>query len=171
MPEKNQRHGLPVPGTGTRRSPSAPLISPGSVQSFTVWDVTFPTASVDLVAIAPSPPYHAATFTFAFPPAVGFPARGLLSRPRFAFPPAVPGRAPEWPAGRLTVHRSDRLGGGPDGEGGQDGEDAEPGHQADGQARRHGDALDHVGADLHGLVGRGERADVAEETGQREPQP
>ena len=57
MPEKNQRIGLPVPGT--YRSPKAVVAGPGSRPSASV---PFLTASVDLVAIAASPPFHAATF-------------------------------------------------------------------------------------------------------------
>src|SRR5947209_17004258 len=87
-------------------------------------------------------------------------------------PGFTPGGARPGPrmAGRAPPARLDRLGGGPDRHGGQGDEDAEPDHQADGQPGRYRDVPDHIGADLDGLVGGRELADLAEEAAQREPQ-
>ncbi len=73
-PEKNQRHGLPTPGMPSSR---APAYSACSVQSVAPWPVPawflpacsglagVVAASVDLIAIAASPRFHAATFPLA----------------------------------------------------------------------------------------------------------
>src|SRR5689334_2296245 len=160
MPENSQRHRLPEPGMPCMRASA----STASSQSLFAWPLpawplpAWPLpawpgiASEDRVAMAASPLIHAARLHRVYPP------RG----------PAGPPYGRPGPRGLFTG--LDRLGGGPHRERGQGDEDAEPGHQADGQAGRHREVADHVRADLYGLVGRGELADLAQEPGQREPQ-
>ena len=98
MPENNQRQLLPVPGVpgGSRprkalvntrgsRHPAAPAWLAGSVRL--VGLVPLLAASVDLIAIAPSPRLL---------------LRLLCCHVSAGLPALAPGRAPEWPAGHLT---------------------------------------------------------------------
>src|SRR5580700_12244085 len=120
-------------------------------------------ASLLVIAIACSPHIHAATFLGL----TGLTPRGVPLPVRPVVPPRVPARPPmRWPGPYGHWSRgSDRLRSGSDRGGGQRGEDPQPDDQADGQADRHGDVLDHVGADLYRVIGGRELADLAQETG------
>src|SRR5580704_14746545 len=159
--EKNQRIEL-LPLPGTIPVPRALVTTPGRSGGASV------VASLPVIAIACSPHIHAATFLGLTGPTP--PGRTAAGTPRGS--PRVPARPPmRWPGPYGHWSRgSDRLRGGSDRGGGQRGEDPQPDDQADGQADRHGDVLDHVGADLHRVIGGRELADLAQEAGQREPQ-